>query len=117
MLPTYISIGAPPALCAASLGSNCPSRPNQLPHLAGNTTPFLVILPDESTRNTPAVPVLDATLEDDDVLMLEELELTLDTLLDLLVVTLEELEALVLTLDEDEVATELEDTAQPFTTP
>ena len=75
--------------------------------------PFLVILPDESTRKTPAVPVLDVTLEDEFDLTLEELTPTLEAL-DLLVLTLE----LVLTLDEDDVvATEDEDVGQPFTTP
>lgn len=75
--------------------------------------PFLVILPDESTRNTPA-PLLDTTLEEELDLMLEELELGT---LDVLVLTLE-LE-LVLTLDDDEVVTDEdeEDTGQPFTTP
>jgi len=74
--------------------------------------PFLVILPDASTRNTPALPLLDTTLEEELDLMLEELELGT---LDVLVLTLE----LVLTLDDDEVATEDDDddTGQPFTTP
>ena len=73
--------------------------------------PFLVILPDASTRNTPA-PLLDTTLEEELDLMLEELELGT---LDVLVLTLE----LVLTLDDDEVVTDDddEDTGQPFTTP
>jgi hypothetical protein len=84
-----------------------------LPHLAGKIVPFLVILPDESTRNTPGLLALDTTLEEGLDLMLEELELGT---LDVLVLTLE----LVLTLDDDDVvATEDEDddTGQPFTTP
>ena len=77
--------------------------------------PFLVILPDASTRNTPPLPVLEVTLEDELDLMLDELTLeTLDTL-DLL---LDELTTLA-TLDllDDEIAIELEETLQPFTTP
>ena len=67
-----------------------------------------MILPSALTRNLPVVKGADEL--EPLVVVLDELELGA---LDLLVLTLE----LVLTLDEDDVVTEDDDAAQPFTTP
>src|SRR5690625_7107215 len=55
ILPTNSSIGAPLGLSGSSAGSWRPSKPNQLPHWTGMISPFLVMLPLSSTRQTPAV--------------------------------------------------------------
>lgn len=79
--------------------------------------PSLVILPSAFTRNLPGKeePVEELEVATDELdLMLEELVVTLDTL-DLLLEVLTTLDTL--DLLDDEVATELEDVVQPFTTP
>ena len=122
ILPTYNSSGAPPGLFSASEGSCWPSRPNQLPQRTGSTSPFFVILPVASTRNTPP------PLEDDELVL--DVELLLVELVELdevLLVELEEvLEVLLVELDEvlevldelvDEVLEELEELGQLLITP
>jgi hypothetical protein len=91
-------MGAPLGLLGSPDGSCRPSSPNQEPHCTGNNSPFLVILPDVSTRNLSPVPP-ELLLLEEPLELLDELEPPEDELELLELDELEELELLELLLE------------------